>query len=149
MSNVAFGIRGKRVTVMMSLGGQRYDLQGVTNFSAKPRQSIDSFQPSGQQLEETDLNHKGWDVEWETRKSNGTADVVLDRILSRQSAGLPREQLTITASEAFGVTGGTGGTQTYSYSEGDITVESLQFGGGDDPVSVKWKAQVKYRQRVA
>lgn len=140
----AIGIRGKRITVLMSLGGTRYDLQGVTNVSAKARQSVDMFQPAGQDLEETDLNHKGWDLEWTTRKGSGVADIVMDRILARQAAGLAREQLTITVTESFGTT-----SQTYSYSEGDLLVEPSSFGGGDDFVEVKWKANVKFRQRVA
>jgi hypothetical protein len=145
MSNTAgAGVRGKRVQVLMSIGGQRYDLQGVTNASAKPRQSMDTFQPAGQELEETDLNHKGWDLEWTCRCGRSTADQISDRQQARRDAGLDREQLTITWTTTY-----QGEARTYSYSEGDLTIDPASFGGGDDFVEAKFKAMVKYRQRVA
>jgi hypothetical protein len=139
-----FGIRGKQVRILLSLGGQRYDLQGVTNASVKPRQTVDMFQPSGQPLEETDLNHKGWDLEWTTRKGANVAHAIIDRILARKAAGQDREQLTVTWTETYGTT-----STTYSYSEGDVVIEPSKFGSGDDAVEVSWKASLKYYQRVA
>lgn len=145
MSNTAgVGIRGKRVLTLFSLGGQPYDMQGCSNVNIKPRESIDTFQPAGQELEETDLNHKGWDLEWTTRKGRSVADQIIDRQQLRREAQLDREQVSVTVLETYN-----GESRSYSYSDGDVTVEPLSFGNGDDFAEVKYKVMVKRRQRVA
>ncbi len=140
-----FGIRGKWVGLLFSLGGQRYDMVGVSNIKANSKQSIDAHSPTGQEEEETDLNHKGWEVEWETRETNGVSDEIADRIIARTQAKLERETVVVQITKAFGG----GQTKTYAYSDGDLIVEVLSVSNGDDPVVVKYKVNCKRRQRMA
>lgn len=143
-----FGIRGKRVTVTVALGGQRYEQTGLSNVTVTERRSIDTFSPAGSPIESTDRNHKGFEVSWEARKSNGVTDVMLDRILARLAAGLTREELTVTVTESYPTSAGAQSV-TYSYFEGDLEVDSMSFGSGDDPVVAKFKATVEKRRRTA
>lgn len=145
MSNTTgYGIRGARVLTLMSLGGQRYDMQGVSDLSVEERGSVDTFQPAGQEAEESDYTVQGYKVTWKTRKGRSVADQIMDRQAARRAANQEREQLTITITETY-----SGEARTYSYSEGDLVVKPLSFGNAKDAVEVSYEATVKRRARVA
>ena len=87
MSNTTgYGIRGARVLTLMSLGGQRYDMQGVSDLNVEERGSVDTFQPAGQEAEESDYTVQGYKVTWKTRKGRSVADQIMDRQAARRAA---------------------------------------------------------------
>lgn len=145
MSNTTgYGIRGARVLTLLSLGGQRYDMQGVSDLSVERRESVDMFQPAGQEEEETDHTVQGWKVTWKTRKGRSVADQIIDAQDAQRSANLERLQLTVMTQETY-----SGETRSYAYSEGDLTVKPLSFGNSKDAVEVTYEATVKRRRRVS
>ena len=88
MSNTTgYGIRGARVLTLLSLGGQRYDMQGVSDLNVEERGSVDTFQPAGQEAEESDYTVQGYKVTWKTRKGRSVADQIMDRQAARRAAG--------------------------------------------------------------
>lgn len=145
MSNTTgYGIRGARVLTLLSLGGQRYDMQGVSDLSVERRESVDMFQPAGQEEEETDHTVQGWKVTWKTRKGRSIADQIIDAQESQRTNNLERLQLTVMTQETY-----SGETRSYAYSEGDLTVKPLSFGNAKDAVEVTYEATVKRRRRVS
>lgn len=145
MSNTTgYGIRGARVLTLLSLGGQRYDMQGVSDLSVERRESVDTFQPAGQEEEETDHTVQGWKVTWKTRKGRSIADQIIDAQESQRTNNLERLQLTVMTQETY-----SGETRSYAYSEGDLTVKPLSFGNAKDAVEVTYEATVKRRRRVS
>ena len=145
MSNTTgYGLRGARVLTLLSLGGQRYDMQGVSDLSVERRESVDMFQPAGQEEEETDHTVQGWKVTWKTRKGRSVADQIIDAQDAQRSANLERLQLTVMTQETY-----SGETRSYAYSEGDLTVKPLSFGNSKDAVEVTYEATVKRRRRVS
>ncbi len=145
MSNTTgYGIRGARVLTLLSLGGQRYDMQGVSDVNVERRESVDTFQPAGQEEEESDHTVQGWKVTWKTRKGRSVADQIIDAQDAQRSANLERLQLTVMTTETY-----SGETRSYAYSEGDLTVKLLSFGNSKDAVEVTYEATVKRRRRVS
>lgn len=139
-----YGIRGAKVLTLFSLGGQRYDMHGVSDLNVERRESVDTFQPAGQEEEESDHTVQGWKVTYKTRKGRSVADQIIDVQDAQRAANLGRLPLTIMTQETFA-----GESRSYAYSEGDVTVKPLSFGNAKDAVEVSYELTLKRRRRVS
>lgn len=137
--------RGKEAIVEVHVDGpRRGSFSFVTSQSFRARQEIKGTQFNNKKVETLDVEHMGWEGDFEIQKSDGAANTVLDLIVASEENGTTPPVISITWTDKFR----NGLSESYSFTAVKMVHDGDSRQGGDY-ASTKWKWQAEKRQRIA
>jgi hypothetical protein len=141
-------IRGQEATIRVAVDGviQRGSMFKVKDFTVTPRQDLTETPYLGEDEDDLDFQHHGYDMSWTVDMLDATTIALLSNIVARETAHLQHPIITITVMYTFREGAAVGGGRTVVYHDNLVLKQGDEgFGGRKEFVSVKYEAKCKKR----
>lgn len=141
-------MRGQEVTIRVSVDGttQTGSMFKAKNWSAKPRTDLNEDDYLGEQETDLDIQHHGWDMEFQVDTTDATALDLIDLIIEREQNHEAHPDITFTVIYTFREPGARG--RIYVYHEVFLKADEEGAASRKDKHMTKFTAKAKERTRL-
>lgn len=142
-------IRGSEVTLRFAIDGkvQKGSMVKVTEFTANPRQDLEELSYMGEDEDEIDFQHHGYDLSWSVDMKDQIPLTILQNLVQRQQDqdAHPRMSMTVI----YNYRGGSGGTNHVEvYHRLKLKISEQGFAGRKESVTVGFEAKGRKKSLV-
>lgn len=136
-------IRGQEATVQIIVDGdvQRGSFTKVTSFNLTPRTDISETPFLGEIEDDLDIQHHGYDFDFEVHQQDSKAYDLLQSIVDREQNRLPHPNVNLVVTMAFRSVSEP--SKSFVLEQCFMKLDGLGFGGRKDYVTAKFSGKCK------
>lgn len=142
-------IRGQEVTLRLSIDGQiiRGSMMAVTEFKANPRSDLEELPYIGEDEDEIDFQHHGYDLSWSVDMRDEVPLQILRDLVDGQKNRAAHKNVTMSV--IYNFRGGSGGTsQVEVYHRLKLKISEQSVAGRKQGVTVAFEAKGRRKSTV-
>jgi hypothetical protein len=140
--------RGQEATIRIAVDGivQAGSMFKVKDFTVTPRQDLTETPYIGEDEDDLDFQHHGFDLAWSVDMLDATTISLLSTVVDREVKHRKHPEITVTVIYAFREGAAAGGGRVVLYHTNLVLKQGDEgFSGRKEYVSVKYEAKCKKR----